>query len=317
MKIKIIEPLGIPNAEMKNLIEQRIGAEHEIVSYNTRAEAEEVLIERSKDADVIVVSNIKMSANVISQCTDLKMICVAFTGVDHIDTAYCQENHIVVCNCVGYSTSAVADIVFAMALNLARNVIRCNEVCRQQGTKNGLVGFELEGKTFGVVGMGNIGARVAAIANAFGCKVLAYNRSQKNIEDVEFVDLETLLRRSDIVSLHIPANEQTKGLIGKEQLKFMKDTAFLINTARGAVVDTEALADALKNGQIAGAGIDVFDEEPPIPADNPLLGLDHTVLTPHVAFASAQSFEKRAVIIAENIKAWMDGRPQNVVTVQQ
>jgi D-3-phosphoglycerate dehydrogenase len=313
MMISVVEPLGIGKEELERTLRDAIGEGHRLVLWEDRKETESDLVERCKDADVVVVSNIRFGKAVIDACPNLKMICVAFTGVDHVDLDECRKRGIRVSNCAGYSTVAVADLVFALALSLARNVPACDKAVRDGGTKAGLVGFELEGKTFGVVGMGAIGTRVATIAQAFGCKVLACSRTKKEIAGVTFVDLHTLLARSDIVSLHVPQNEETIGMIGKEEFSAMKRNAMLINAARGPVVDTRALAEALERGTIACAGIDVFDTEPPLGPDNPLLGAPHTLLTPHVAFASEQAFSKRAVIVARDIKAFLDGSPINVV----
>lgn len=314
MKIVFLEPLGISeellNEKVSSVIDE---AEHEIIYYKDRQEDTDTLIERSKDADIVVLSNFKYGREVMESCPSIKMVCVAFTGVDHVDIDYCREKGITVCNCAGYSTSAVADIVFAMVISLARNIIPCQDKARNGGTKDGLVGFELDGKTFGIIGTGAIGTRVAKIANAFGCKVIAYSRTKKDLPDVEFVTMEELLKNSDIVSLHVPQTPETTGLIGKEQLELMKPEAILINTARGPVVDSAALAAALKNGTIAAAGVDVFNCEPPLPAEEPLLAAPNTLLTPHIAFASHQAFEKRADIVAENIKCWLEGKPQNVI----
>lgn len=314
MKIVFLEPLGISEELLKEKISSVIDeAEHEIIYYKDRQEDTDTLIERSKDADIVVLSNFKYGRDVMESCPSLKMVCVAFTGVDHVDIDYCREKGITVCNCAGYSTSAVADIVFAMVISLARNIIPCQDKARNGGTKDGLVGFELDGKTFGIIGTGAIGTRVAKIANAFGCKVIAYSRTKKDLPDVEFVTMEELLKSSDIVSLHVPQTPETTGLIGKAQLELMKPEAILINTARGPVVDSAALAAALKNGTIAAAGVDVFNCEPPLPAEEPLLAAPNTLLTPHIAFASHQAFEKRADIVAENIKCWLEGKPQNVI----
>ena len=313
MKLSILEPLGIDMAVLRDMADKAVGDRMEITAYDTRVEDTETLIERSHDADVVVLSNFKYGRDVISHCPNLKMICVAFTGVDHVDVEYCRERGITVCNCAGYSTVAVADLVFGMVISLARNIPQCDAAIRRGGDKSGLVGFELEGKTFGVVGLGAIGQRVAAIANAFGCKVLGYNRSEKNVPGVTQVSLEELLTQSDIVSLHVPLTAETKGMINKERLAMMKKTAYLINTARGPVVDSEALADALKNGVIAKAAVDVFETEPPIAADHVLLSAPNLLATPHVDFASAQAFEKRAVIVFDNIVKWLDGCPQNVI----
>lgn len=314
MKIVFLEPLGISEELLKEKISSVIDeAEHEIIYYKDRQEDTDTLIERSKDADIVVLSNFKYGREVMESCPSLKMVCVAFTGVDHVDIDYCREKGITVCNCAGYSTSAVADIVFAMVISLARNIIPCQDKARNGGTKDGLVGFELDGKTFGIIGTGAIGTRVAKIANAFGCKVIAYSRTKKDLPDVEFVTMEELLKKSDIVSLHVPQTPETTGLIGKEQLELMKPEAILINTARGPVVDSAALAAALKNGTIAAAGVDVFNCEPPLLAEEPLLAAPNTLLTPHIAFASHQAFEKRADIVAANIKCWLEGKPQNVI----
>lgn len=305
MNIHILEPLGVSKETLLNKITDRIGTAHRIVTYDDRREDEASLVERSAGADIVVLSNIPYRKNVIEKCPGLKKICVAFTGMDHIDLAYCAERGIEVKNCAGYSTVAVADLVFGLVLSLARNIPACDKACRNGGTKNGLVGFELAGKKFGIIGLGAIGKRVADIANAFGCEVYSYTRTPRPYNGVTLTDMETLLRTCDIVSLHTPLNESTRGLIGRKELALMKPTAFLINTARGGVVDTKALVEVLRERRIAGAGIDVFDMEPPVPTDYPLAHLDNTVVTPHVAFATQQAFEKRADIIAENLKRWL------------
>lgn len=313
MKLVILEPLGIPQQKLTDMVNRTVSGRMETVFYDTRTEDIPTLIARSRDADAVVLSNFKYPREVLEQCPNLKLICVAFTGVDHVDVAYCKERGITVCNCAGYSTVAVADLVFGLVIALARNLVPCNEAVRKGGTKNGLVGFELEGKKFGVIGTGAIGLRVARIARAFGCKVYAYSRTRRDVEGVEYVDLNTLLSVCDIVSLHVPQNSETVGLINGEKLALMKKDAILINTARGPVVDSKALAEALKAGKLGGAGVDVFEMEPPVPADHPLFGAPNVVVTPHVAFASAQAMEKRAVIVCENLDAWLNNSPKNVV----
>lgn len=313
MKIVFLEPLGIPQEDLKAMAAEQLGGEAELVYYDTRVEDSPSLTERSRGADCVVLSNFRYGKDVISQCPELKMICVAFTGVDHVDLAYCRERGITVCNCAGYSTVAVADMVFGFAIDLARNILACDKTVRAEGTKAGLVGYELEGKKFGVIGAGAIGSRVCRLANAFGCKVYAYSRTPKVWENVEFVSMDELLETCDIVSLHVPLNADTKGLIGREQLARMKKSAFLINTARGPVVDSQALAEALAQGEIAGAAVDVFEMEPPVPQDHVLLKAPNLIATPHVAFASQQAFEKRAKIVCDNVRKWLGGEPQNVV----
>src|SRR5471030_787807 len=313
MKLVILEPLGINKDKLLGMAKDTLGNEIEIIYYDTMVEDTETLIERSKEADVVVLSNLPYKKEVIENCLNLKMICVAFTGVDHVAMDYCKEKNIMVCNCAGYSTVAVADLVFGMVISLYRNLISCDKVTREGGTKNGLVGFELEGKKFGVVGAGSIGMRTAMIAKAFGCEVYAYSRTKKEVEGIEFVDLDTLMSTCDIISLHVPLNENTKGLVNSEKLSLMKESAILINTARGPVVDSAALAEVLNSGKIAGAGVDVFEVEPPIQVDHVLFGAKNLIVTPHVAFATAEAFEKRAVIVLDNIQKWVSGIPQNVM----
>lgn len=313
MKIAVLEPLGISGEKLETLIRAAVGEDHQLICFPDRKTDVQTLVERCAGADAVVLSNFPFRREVMDHCPELKYICVAFTGVDHVDLDYCHRRGITVSNCAGYSTVAVADLVFGLVIALARNILPCDSRCRTGGVKDGLVGFELDGKTFGVIGAGAIGSRVARIAAAFGCRVLAYSRTKKELPGVEFVDMDTLLAESDIVSLHVPQKADTIGLIGAEELAKMKPTALLINTARGPVVDTVALAEALKSGGIAGAGVDVFDCEPPIPLDNPLFGAPNLVCTPHVAFASHQAFEKRAAIVADNLAAWLRGAPQNVI----
>lgn len=309
MKLALLEPLGIPQDRLVEMVKEAVDGRMEVVAYDTRVEDVPTLIQRSQDADAVVLSNFPYRKAVMEHCPHLKYIDVAFTGVDHVDIDYCKEKGIAVSNCAGYSTVAVADLVFGMVISLARNLSACDAAVRQGGTKAGLVGFELEGKKFGVIGAGAIGSRVAAIAAAFGCQVYAYSRTPKDLPGVTFTDLDTLLSTCDIVSLHVPATHQTHHLINAEKLALMKPTALLINTARGPVVDSQALADALNSGRLAGAGIDVFEMEPPVPADHPLLTAKNVLATPHVAFATAQSMEKRAVLVCDNLKAWLDGKP--------
>lgn len=313
MKLSILEPLGVEKEKFLNMAEKVLGDRVEITYYDNRVEDIETLIERSKDAEIVVLSNFQYRKDVIEKCPNLKMICVAFTGVDHVDIDYCKDRGITVCNCAGYSTVAVADLVFGLLINIYRNIVECNIVTRKGGTKNGLVGFELEGKKFGVIGTGAIGMRVANIAKAFGCEVYAYSRTVKEGKEIKYVDLNTLLSTCDVISLHVPLNENTKGLINEENIKLMKKNAVLINTARGPVVDSKALSDALKNNIIAGAGIDVFEIEPPIPVDHVLFDAPNLIVTPHVAFATKESMVKRAEIVFDNIDKYINGSSQNVI----
>lgn len=312
MKVVVLEPLGIPFEELEEKIKAACkGAD--VVCYKDRREDVKTLIERSKDADAVVLSNFKYPREVMEKCPKLKYICVAFTGYDHVDIDYCRQRGIKVSNCAGYSTAAVADLVFGLVIALYRNIIACNDVVRRGGTKAGLMGPELEGKTFGIIGAGAIGLRTAKIANAFGCKVLAYSRTEKQVEGVQFVSLDELLSKSDIVSLHVPQTPETVGMINAERLGKMKKSAILINTSRGPIVDSSALAKALNDGALAGAAADVFETEPPIAENHPLLKAKNCIATPHIGFASTEAMYKRADIVCENLRAYLAGSPINLV----
>lgn len=316
MKIVVMEPLGISKEKLGLLAQPFIQAGDEFVAYNDRATDEQQLIARIADADVVIVANQPFSGEVIAACSNLKLLSVAFTGVDHIALAACQAKNITVCNAAGYSTNAVAELTFGLAISVIRNIVPCDARCRSCGTKDGLVGFELYSKTFGVVGTGAIGSRVAQIARAFGCHVIASSRTEKpelQAAGVEYVPLETLLQTADFISLHVPLTEATKNLIDDKAVALMKPGAVLLNTSRGPVIDSEAVAAALNDGRLGGAGIDVFENEPPIAAEHPLCGAKNAVLTPHVAFASREALEKRAEIVFANINCWLEGKPQNVI----
>lgn len=316
MKIIIMEPLGVAESKIEELAAPLRAAGHELVYYTTKETDQKQLLERVQEAEVLVLANQPLSAEIINACPKLQMLSVAFTGVDHVALDACRERGLLVCNAAGYSTNAVAELTFGLAISVIRNIVPCDARCRNTGTKDGLVGFELFGKTFGVVGTGAIGSRVARIAQAFGCMVLAYSRTPKQeLQEagVEYVSLDELLQQADFVSLHVPLNDATKGLINAEAIAKMKQGAVLLNTARGPVVDSEALAAALNAGRLAGAGIDVFEIEPPVAAEHPLCQAKNTVVTPHIAFASKEALEARAEIVFANISKWLAGAPQNVV----
>lgn len=301
MRIAVMEPLGVEQEKFMQIAREAVGNDVEIVCYDTRTTDVEELGRRGRDADIIAIGNLPFPREVLEKCENVKMLAVAFTGLDHVGLKYCEERGIKVQNCAGYATTAVAELTFGLLLDLCRNIGKCDTAARNGGTKAGLIGFELEGRTMGIVGTGAIGARVAKLAAAFGMDVIAYSRTPGKVAGVRYVSLEELLAQADVVSLHVPLTDETRGMIGAEELALMKKTAVLVNTARGPVVDTKALADALNSGRIAGAAIDVFDKEPPLDADEPLINAKNTVVTPHVAFATDESMIKRAEIEFRNI----------------
>lgn len=313
MKLVILEPLGVEEEKLLALAEEKLGNRAEIVYYDTRVTDPDTLAGRAEDADIAVISNLPFKKEVMERCPKLKMLSVAFTGVDHVDMDYCHERGILVSNCAGYSNTAVSELVLGLALSLYRRIIECDRAVRAGKDKTGLVGLELSGKKFGIIGMGAIGTRTAQLAKAFGCEVLGFNRSPRQIEGVRMTDLDTLLSECDIVSLHVPLTDETRGLIGERELSLMKPGAVLINTARGPVVDSRALAAALKEGRLAGAAVDVYETEPPIAQDHPLLTAPNVTATPHVAFATKEALYQRAAIVFDNVAGYLEGRPQNVM----
>ena len=302
MKIVFLEPLGLKVPQIEAACEGLKKAGHEVVIYPDRNEDLDELKRRAKDAEVVVESNIPLRKEFLDACPNLKMLSIAFTGLDHIDMEACSHRGIVVKNAAGYSTEAVAELAMALMIDVYRKVLDNDAITRQCNRKGIMPGREIGGKTIGVIGMGNIGQRVAKLANAFGCKVLAWNRTQKQIEGVNFVDKETLLKESDIVTLHIALNAETRDFITEKDFALMKPSAILVNTARGPVVNEYALAKALKEGVIAGAATDVYGKEPPLNQDNPLLDAPNLIMLPHIGFATEEAFILRLGIVVRNIE---------------
>ncbi len=273
--------------------------------------------ERIVDAQVVIVNKIKLDRNNLKD-TAVRLICVAATGYDNIDTAYCKEAGIALCNVPGYSTDSVAQLSVTMALSLATHLTEYKEFVESgtytaSGIANRLtpVYHELSSMTWGVVGGGGIGTRVAEIAKAMGCRVLVNRRKQEG--SFPLADLDTLCEEADILSLHVPLTDETRGFINRERIAKMKPTAILINTARGAVTDEQALADALKENRIGGLGIDVYSKEP-FGEDHPfypLLGDPRLCLTPHMAWGAFEARARCVSAMAENITRFFDGENHN------
>lgn len=317
MKIVMIEPINISMLKIEEYRQRFEAAGHELISYSKRAESSKEMIKRAEDADILIIANQVLPAEVINSCSKLKMISVAFTGFDHIDMEACRENDILVSNSSGYANQAVAELAFGLTIDLMRNIKASDQAVRAGKTREGLIGNELAGKNFGIIGFGSIGQKTARIADAFDCNILVDDHKKHQLGEelgVEYLPIPELMQKSDIVSLHVPLKDSTVDLIDAEEIALMKENAILINTARGPVVNSEALAEALNNEDIAGAGIDVFEMEPPIPEEHPLLNAKNTILTPHTAFATEEAFLKRAEIVFENIEKWLAEEPQNVVS---
>lgn len=308
MKIKLIEPLGVSKEIIEDLAKPIINAGHEFTSYETKSQDAKEQKERIEDADIAIIANSPLSSDVIRIAKQLRYISVAFAGIDHVGEEAVKEQDIQIKNAAGYCDDAVAELALGLTLGLLRNVLKGDNAVRSGGTIAGLIGNELRDKTVGIVGTGRIGERTAELFKAFKCNVIAYSRRENVQRDdlsIQYMSLEDVMSKSDVVSLHVPLNSSTKGIINKELIDSMKSTALLVNVARGAVVDNSALALALNENRIAGAGIDVFDMEPPIPSDYPLLSAKNTILTPHVAYATDESIKRRASIAFENVYGWL------------
>lgn len=315
MKISLIEPLGVKPEVIAELSAGIIAKGHTFISYDTLAEDESEQIERVKDSDIVMIANHPFRKNVIGAAENLKMLDIAFTGIDHVDVSACREKGITICNAAGYSTETVAELIIAMAVGALRNMVKADSIVRASGTSAGIGGREIAGRTVGIIGLGAIGLRAAKLFLAFGAKVIAYNRSEKEEAralGIEYKSLDEVLSESDIISLNLPNNAETKGLISKEKISLMKNDAVFINCARGPIVDNAALAEALNNDELGFACIDVYDMEPPIPSDYPLLHAKNTILTPHQAFISEEAMVRRAKIVFENVEKYLEGNPVNV-----
>lgn len=279
----------------------------------------DLVVERIGDSDVILLNKINITEDVLSKCPNLKYIGVQATGYNVIDLEACRKHGVTVTNVPSYSTSGVAQMVFSYISEFASRPalhdasvkngdwVRCPDFCYW---KTPLI--ELEGRTIGIYGYGSIGRKVAKIAKAYGMKVIVCTRTPKdNIENP--VDFDTLLKESDFLTLHAPLTEKTREVINRKSLSLMKKSAFLINTARGLLVNEQDVRDALDNGIIAGYAADVVSEEP-MKSNNPLLGAKNCILTPHIAWAAVETRQRLLDVVVENLKCWTLGKPQNVVS---
>ena len=315
MRLAILGPMGVAEVKLRSLAADILAPPVSVDIHDSVEPTPEAMIPLIKDADALIFATLPLPEKVVAACPKLKLACAAFTGLDRVDIAACHKLDIEVCSAPGYSTEAVAEFTLGLMLAVLRKFSAAFTAARSGGTFRGLQGAELAGRTVGLVGTGAIGLEVARLLAPFGCRLLGYDRNQKpEAEDlgITFVDLEALLAQSDVVSLHLPLVPETENLIDERRLGLMKSDAILINTARGALVDNTALARALEEGKVAGAGLDTVDVRPPVPADHPLLKAPTVTLTPHMAFATREAFYRRAQLVLENVAAWQLGKPQNL-----
>ena len=300
------------------------GGKCEFVMYDRTAP--ELVVERAKDADIVLTNKVLFSREVMNSLPKLRYIGVLATGYNVVDTAAAREKGIVVTNIPAYSTMSVAQLAIAHLLHIANNVAGHDEVVHKGAwSMNPDFSFqitpqmELAGKTFGVVGLGNTGTATARIAAALGMKILAFSsKSEKEMQNLgiegiwKAESMEEVFRESDVLSLHCPLTEKTKHIVNRETLSLMKPSAILLNTGRGPLIDEQALADALNEGRIYAAGIDVLTEEPPR-SGSPLLETANCHITPHMAWATLAARQRLMHIALENVKAFLRGEPQNMV----
>ncbi len=284
-------------------------------------------IARIQNAEILVTNKVRLDGEAIASTEKLRLVLIAATGTDNVDLEACKKRGIVVCNATGYATPSVAQHVFTLILNLTTSLVRYHQLVRDDHWQKSdvfcLIDYpikELAGKTMGIIGLGVLGKKVADIATAFEMNVLTWERpnsappADPSGKGIPRIPLDDLLKSSDVLSIHCPLTTQTHSLISNRELRLMKKSAFLINTARGAIVDSDALIHALKTGEIAGAGVDVLHREPPT-NDHPLIAnrLPNLIVTPHNAWASIESRQRLVDQIAVTLDAWIDGKPRNVV----
>lgn len=284
--------------------------------------SQDKVVERAKDAEIVFSNKTPLGGDLLNQLPKLKFIGVLATGYNVIDIETAKKNGVVVSNVPGYGTASVVQMTYALLLELCQHVQHHSNAV-MEGRWSTCLDFcfwdfplmELEGKTMGIIGYGDIGKKVGDVATAFGMNILGNSRTQtdqSHRRNFEWASVKELLEQSDVVSIHCPLFAETKGLINKESLKWMKSSAFLLNTSRGQIIIDHDLADALNNGVIAGAGIDVLSMEPP-PKDNPLFKAKNCLITPHIAWATIEARTRLMNITVSNLKAYISGEPVNVV----
>ncbi|MBR2715265.1 MAG: D-2-hydroxyacid dehydrogenase [Ruminococcus sp.] len=314
MKIVVLDAQTITKGDISLRPLEKFG---EVVTYNLTSYDE--IPKRINDADAVICNKTVLDEGSLKDAKNLSYIGLFATGYNNIDTDYCKKHNITVCNAGSYSTNAVAQHTFALILEHYSNVGKYSEFCHNGGwqTSKTFSPFvfplsELSEKTIGIVGFGAIGQAVAKIALAFDMNVLAYNRSQKDFDNVKFVDFDTLLSLSDIVTVHCPLNDESNEMFSKDTFAKMKKGAFFVNTARGGVMVENDLIDALENSHLSGAGVDVLSVEP-MRKDSKLPNTKNLILSPHIAWAPIETRERLIEIVCKNIECFIKGSPINVV----
>ena len=314
MKIVVLDGRGLNPGDLSYACLEEFGSVTVYQHTDTPAQA----IARIGSSEIVLVNKVPITREILDACPSIRLICVLATGYNVVDCQACAQRGIPVTNVPAYGTAAVAQFTMALILELCHRVglhnhsVHQGDWCRSETFCYWLTPqMELAGKTLGIIGYGRIGQAAGALARAFGMEVLAYH-PRRNLSGEPYVELDTLLERSDILSLHCPLFPETQHLINRETIAKMKDGAMLINTARGALVEESALAQALNAGKLRGAAVDVVSQEPMAP-DNPLLSCKNCIITPHIAWAPVESRQRLLNCVVENIRSYLAGHPQNVV----
>ncbi|MBY0585212.1 hydroxyacid dehydrogenase [Murdochiella sp. Marseille-P8839] len=309
MKTVLVEPLAISSARLNELSAPLRENGHSFEAYDTKPKTEEEWLSRIGDAEQVILANTPMPESVIERAPKLKYINIAFTGMDHVPVEKAEAKGIRVINAAGYSDEGVAELVIGLTISLLRKLKAADEGIRQGGKAADFCGAEIAGRTVGIIGTGRIGARVAQLFHAFGAQLIGFNRSEKDelkALGLTYLPLEEVLRRADILTVHLPSTPETRNFLTAREFALMKPTAILLNCARGPIVHSGDLADALQRGVLAGAGVDVFNEEPPLSAEEPLLSAPNVLLTPHIAYFTNEAMEKRAEIVFRHAAAFLE-----------
>ncbi len=319
MKITFLDAATL-GEDIKDIIYDKFGIFGEVTLLNTATPTD--VLKAAADSDVLVVNKIKINSETLGATPKVSLVCVAATGFDNIDLEYCKSRKIAVCNVRGYSTYSVAQITVAAVLSLTCKMPQYNEYVKsgrytESGIANRLVPVyhELFDKVWGIVGAGNIGRQVAKIAEALGCRVIVCRRTP--VSDMECVNIDTLCKTADIISVHTPLTDETNGLISRERIALMKKDAIFVNAARGAVADEQALAEAIEQNRLGGLGIDVYSKEP-LPKEHPynrILNNPNTCFTPHNAWGAYEARVRCLDIIAKNISSYLKGGTDNRVDI--
>lgn len=309
MKTVLMEPLNISKELLDILSAPLRDGNNTFTAYDTKPATPEEWIARLGDADQLILANTPMPEAVLDAAPNLKYINIAFTGTDHMPVVQAEAKGIQVINAAGYSDEGVAELVLGMTISLLRRLGEADIALRHGGRAADFLGNEIAGRTVGIIGTGRIGKRVAQLFAALGANLIGINRSEH--DDVkalglQYVPLDELLRRADIITVHLPSTPETKDFLAAREFAQMKPSAILINCARGPIVNSADLAKALSDGLLAGAAVDVFNQEPPLTDAEPLLHAPNTLLTPHIGYFTREAMIKRAKIVFAHACAWAD-----------